>query len=103
MEIMCMSRRVSKTYKWWIEYEDGTRAMDLEMSQSAYTLGFSNEEIIDAMSDQLRSVSRVLPFWQEEHPSIQLAKSSIMDTGKWSRIQWSVSGTSAVEAARPDC
>ena len=96
---MYMSRRVSKTHKWWIEYEDGTRAMDLEMSQSAYTLGFSNEEIIDAMSDQLRSVSRVLPFWQEEHPSIQLAKSSIMDTGKWSRIQWSVSGTSAVEAA----
>ena len=94
-----MNRKVKSTYKWWIEYEDGSRAMDLEMSQSAYTLGFSNEKIIDAMADQLRTVSRVIPYWQEDHPSIQLTKSSIMDTGKWSTIQWSVSGTSAVEAA----
>ena len=99
MEIMFMKRNVKKTHKWWIEYEDGSRAMDLEMSQSAYTLGFSNEEIIDAMSDQLRQVSRVIPYWEEDHPTIQEAKNSICGSGKWSKIQWSVSGTSAVEAA----
>ena len=99
MEIMFMKRNIKKTHKWWIEYEDGTRAMDLEMSQSAYTLGFSNDEIIDAMADQLRQVSRVIPYWEEDHPTIQEAKNSICGSGKWSKIQWSVSGTSAVEAA----
>jgi len=63
-----MKRSVKRTHKWWIEYQDGTRAMDLEMSQSAYTLGFSNEEIIDDMADQLRTVSRVIPYWEEEQP-----------------------------------
>ena len=66
MEIMFMKRNVKKTHKWWIEYEDGSRSLDLEMSQSAYTLGFSNEKIINAMADQLRTVSRVIPYWQEE-------------------------------------
>ena len=94
-----MKRSVKRTHKWWIEYQDGTRAMDLEMSQSAYTLGFSNEEIIDDMADQLRQVSRVIPYWEEEHPTIKEASDSIQESGKWSRLQWSVSGTSAVEAA----
>ena len=96
---MSMKRNVKKTHKWWIEYTDGSRAMDLEMSQSAYTLGFSNEEIIDAMADQLKQVSRVIPYWEESNPVIEEAKNSICGSGKWSRVQWSVSGTSAVEAA----
>ena len=94
-----MNRNVKSTYKWWIEYEDGSRSLDLEMSQSAYTLGFSNEKIINAMADQLRTVSRVTPYWRESHPAIEEAKHSICGSGQWSRIQWSVSGTSAVEAA----
>lgn len=94
-----MHRNVKSTYKWWIEYEDGSRSLDLEMSQSAYTLGFSNEKIINAMADQLRTVSRVTPYWRESHPAIEEAKHSICGSGQWSTIQWSVSGTSAVEAA----
>ena len=96
---MFMNREVELTKKWWIYYKDGSRAMDLEMSQSAYTLGFSNEEIIDAMADQLRQVSRVIPYWEESNPAIEEAKNSICGSGQWSKIQWSVSGTSAVEAA----
>ena len=99
MEIISMKRNVKKTHKWWIEYTDGSRTIDLEMSQSAYTLGFSNEEIIDAMADQLKTVSRVIPYWEESNPAIEEAKHYIADSGKWSRVQWSVSGTSAVDAA----
>ena len=94
-----MHREVNLTKKWWIYYKDGSRTMDLEMSQSAYTLGFSNEEIIDAMSDQLRQVSRVIPYWEESNSAIEEAKISICVSGEWSKLQWSVSGTSAVEAA----
>jgi len=94
-----MHREVDLTKKWWIYYKDGSRTMDLEMSQSAYTLGFSNEEIIDAMADQLRQVSRVIPYWEESNPAIEEAKISICVSGEWSKLQWSVSGTSAVEAA----
>ena len=99
METILMHREVNLTKKWWIYYKDGSRAMDLEMSQSAYTLGFSNEEIIGAMADQLKQVSRVIPYWEESNPAIEEAKISICVSGEWSKLQWSVSGTSAVEAA----
>jgi adenosylmethionine-8-amino-7-oxononanoate aminotransferase len=99
MEILFLKKEVNLTKKWWIYYKDGSRTMDLEMSQSAYTLGFSNEEIIDAMADQLRQVSRVIPYWEESNSAIEEAKNSIGGSGEWSKLQWSVSGTSAVEAA----
>lgn len=94
-----MSKQVIKTDKYWIYYADGTRSLDLESSQSAYTLGFSNNEIIDAMSDQLKSVSRVIPFWEETHPAVNKCSNHIKSTGGWDHIYWSTSGTSAVECA----
>ena len=94
-----MTREVIKTDKYWIYYADGSRSMDLESSQSAYTLGFSNHEIIDAMADQLKSVSRILPFWEESHPAIDKCADHIKSTGDWDHIYWSTSGTSAVECA----
>lgn len=96
-----MSRQVVKTEKWWIEYADGKRSLDVETSQSAYTLGFSNHEIIDAMAEQLKSVSRIIPYWTESHPAIDKLKDFIFKSsdGNWANLKWSTSGTSAVEAA----
>jgi adenosylmethionine-8-amino-7-oxononanoate aminotransferase len=94
-----MSRQVVNTDKWWIYYADGSRSLDLESSQSAYTLGFSNHEIVDAMADQLKSVSRILPFWEESHPAIDKCADHIKSTGGWDYLYWSTSGTSAVECA----
>lgn len=96
-----MKREIIKTEKWWIHYGDGTKALDVEQSQSAYTLGFSNHEIIDAMADQLKSVSRVIPYWTEYHPEIEKVQDSIFNTSNdnWRGIKYSTSGTSAVEAA----
>lgn len=96
-----MSREVIKTEKWWIYYGDGSRALDIESSQSAYTLGFSNHEIADAIAEQLKSVSRVIPYWVEYHPEIEKLKNSVLGSAdnNWVDIKFSTSGTSAVEAA----
>lgn len=94
-----MPKEVIKTEKYWIYYADGTRSLDLECSQSAYTLGFSNHEIIDAMADQLKTVSRILPFWDEASPAISKCADHIKSTGNWDHLYWTTSGTSAVECA----
>lgn len=92
-------KEVVKTEKWWIHYKDGSRSLDLETSQSAYTLGFSNPEIIQSMYDQMSSVSRIIPYWLETTKEIQECKNFILSTGNWSKLNWSTSGTSAVECA----
>lgn len=96
-----MSREIVKTEKWWIHYSDGSKALDVECSQSAYTLGFSNHEIIDAMAEQLKSVSRVIPYWDESHPEIEKLRQSVYGSGNdnWRAMKFMTSGTSAVEAA----
>lgn len=94
-----MGKEVVKTEKYWIYYADGTRSLDLESGQGAYTLGFSNCEIIDAISNQLKTVSRIIPFWDEDHSAINKCAAHIKSTGNWDHLYWTTSGSSAVECA----
>lgn len=91
-------KRIVKTEKWWIHFADGTKSLDIESAQSAYTLGFSNPEILDRMDEVMRETCRVMPFWSETHDLIDKYERRIK--GKdWGLLKWTTSGSSAVECA----
>jgi len=52
-----LEKIVVKTEKYWVEYKDGKRILDMQSGNSAYILGYGNEEVIEAMNEQIRSVA----------------------------------------------
>ena len=48
-----LDKIVTKTDKYWIEYSDGNRLLDLQSGNSAYILGYGNREVMDALASEV--------------------------------------------------
>ena len=51
-----LDKIVTKTDKYWIEYSDGNRLLDLQSGNSAYTLGYGNKEVMDALASEVNFI-----------------------------------------------
>lgn len=65
----------------------------------AFTLGYSNKEIIDEIYEELMAVSRCQMPRCYTTDSIEEVSSWMCETGDWAGYAWSVTGTGAVECA----
>ena len=89
---------INKTEGHYLYTEKHGKLLDYTHS-IAFTLGYSNKEIIDSIYDELISVSRCQTARAQTTDSIEEVSSWICETGNWSGIAWSVTGTGAVECA----
>jgi adenosylmethionine-8-amino-7-oxononanoate aminotransferase len=64
-----------------------------------FTLGYSNEEIINNMSAQLLNTTRVHTPLGLTSNLVDEAESFICESGNWAGMAWAVTGTGAVENA----
>lgn len=65
----------------------------------AFTLGYSNKEIIDEIYDELMNISRCQVPRCYTTDSIEEVSSWLCETGDWAGYAWAVTGTGAVECA----
>ena len=47
-----LDKTVTKTEKYWVEYSDGTRLLDVQSGNSAYILGYGNKEILSSIDSR---------------------------------------------------
>ena len=90
--------KITKQEKYWI-YSDGGRSLDILAGGSAFTLGYCNNEIIDAMSDELKMISRCQSHLGYVSDSTKLASKTLCDLGGFDGLIYAVTGTGAVEVA----
>lgn len=88
---------VEKTEGHYV-YVEGKKLLDYTHS-IAFTLGYSNEEIIDGIASELRNVSRSQIPRGYTTESIEEVSTWLCETGDWAGYAWSVTGTGAVECA----
>tara|TARA_B100000614_G_scaffold245795_1_gene251198 strand:- start:895 stop:2130 length:1236 start_codon:yes stop_codon:yes gene_type:complete len=91
-----LDKIVTKTDKYWIEYSDGNRLLDLQSGNSAYTLGYGNREIMDALASEVNFIRG------NKGETCELSKKMVnlvCSTGNWDVLSWAISGSSAVESA----
>lgn len=102
MELTAKHNRVTKLTKtegYWIYDDAGNKQLDLSCGSFAYTLGYGNQEIINAISKSLSTVTRAhLPLGQTTD-DIQEMENLILSKGNFAGIVWALSGSGAVEAA----
>ena len=94
-----LEKIVVKTEKYWVEYKDGKRILDMHSGNSAYILGYGNEEVIEAMNEQIRSVAFVRGNRGGTAEICQEMAKLVCETGGFDVMSWAVTGSSAVEAA----
>lgn len=94
-----LEKIVVKTEGYWVEYKDGKRILDMQSGNSAYILGYGNEEVIEAMNEQIRSVAFVRGNRGETAEICQEMAQLVCETGGFDVMSWAVTGSSAVEAA----
>lgn len=88
---------VEKTEGHYV-YIKGQKLLDYTHSV-AFTLGYSNQEIIDGIADELRNISRAQIPRGHTTDSIEEVSTWLCETGNWAGYGWSVTGTGAVECA----
>ena len=90
-------KQVVKTDKYWIEYSNGFRHLDIQCGNAAYILGYNDQDVLDAIRNNevnfLRGNSG-----ESSELNDQLVK-LICDRGNWAGLGYAVSGSDAVEAA----
>lgn len=90
-------KQVIKTDKYWIKYSNGDRHLDIQCGNSAYILGYNDQDVLDAIRNNevnfLRGNSG-----ESSELNDQLVK-LICDRGNWAGLGYAVSGSDAVEAA----
>jgi adenosylmethionine-8-amino-7-oxononanoate aminotransferase len=90
------TKRVIGTCGYYVRYENSLN-IDIQSGNTAYTLGYANSEILDAIRsvevDFLRGNSGETTDANEELVRY------ICEKGNWKSVAWAVSGSDAVEAA----
>lgn len=89
--------KIEKTEKHHVHMKEG-KLLDYTYS-IAFTLGYSNKEIIDEIYNEMMSVSRCQSPRAQTTDSIEEVSSWLCETGDWAGYAWSVTGTGAVECA----
>ena len=91
-----LDKVVTKTDRYWIEYSDGTRLIDLQSGNSAYILGYGNKEVMGALAPEVNFVRGN----RGETSELCIKMTDLVcSTGTWDVLSWAISGSSAVEAA----
>lgn len=90
-------KNVVRTDKYWIEYSNGERHLDIHSGNAAYILGYNDEEVLDAMRQE--PVNFVRDNYGESSLSNEKLINFICKRGNWSGLAWAVSGSDAVESA----
>jgi adenosylmethionine-8-amino-7-oxononanoate aminotransferase len=89
--------KIEKTEKHHVHTKEG-KLLDYTYS-IAFTLGYSNKEIIDEIYNELMNISRCQSPRAQTTDSIEEVSSWLCETGDWAGYAWSVTGTGAVECA----
>ena len=90
---------VTKTYGHWVEMSDGKKYLDIQSGNSAFTLGYGNKEVIQAMADKINSVAFIRGNTGESDVDTQEMVHFVLSESKMSVMSWAIAGTSAVECA----
>ena len=90
-------RTVIETQGYWVETNLG-KHLDLYMGNSAYTWGYQDKELIDALSTAMK-VSFVRGRQGESCEMLDRVNSKLLALTGMHSILWTVSGSDAVEAA----
>jgi adenosylmethionine-8-amino-7-oxononanoate aminotransferase len=51
-----LDKIVTKTDGYWVEYSDGTRLLDVQSGNSAYILGYGNQEVLNSLNSDVNFV-----------------------------------------------
>jgi adenosylmethionine-8-amino-7-oxononanoate aminotransferase len=90
-------KQVIKTDKYWIEYSDGQRRLDIQCGNAAYVLGYNDQDILNAIRSSevnfLRGNSGESSALNDQLVEL------ICKRGNWAGLGYAVSGSDAVEAA----
>ena len=91
-----LDKIVTKTDGYWVEYSDGTRLLDVQSGNSAYILGYGNQEVLNSLNSDVNFVRG------NRGETCELAQEMVKhvcETGNWDVLSWAISGSSAVESA----
>lgn len=94
-----IEKKIVKTHGYWVETADGIKYLDIQSGNSAYTLGYNNEEIVEAIKNKLNTVSFLRGNTGETDDDTQELVKFILTESKMSALSWAISGSSAVECA----
>jgi adenosylmethionine-8-amino-7-oxononanoate aminotransferase len=90
-------KQVVRTNGYWIEYSNGERHLDVLSGNSAFMLGYNDQDILDAIRANpvhyLRGTTGESAQVNDELVEL------ICQEGNWASVAWAVSGSDAVEAA----
>jgi len=86
-----------KTKSYWI-LDEHESYIDITSGGFAFPFGYANEELIDSVSQEMRTVSKCMSNIGQTTDSVEKAEQFLKDNN-WSGIIWTVTGTGAVEAA----
>ena len=92
-----LKKQVVKTEKYWIEYSNGERHIDIQCGNAAYVLGYGDRDIIDAMYNG--DVNFLRGNTGESSKENDELVNLICSRGNWAGMSYAVSGSDAVEAA----
>lgn len=88
--------KIERTQQNHLYTTSGDKLLDYTYS-IAFTLGYSNDEIIEEIYNELKKVSRCQMPRGYTTDSIEEVADWLCETGNWSGYAWSVTGTGAVE------
>lgn len=90
-------KQVVKTEGYWIYYSDGSRCMDIQSGNSAFVLGYSDQEILTSIKNS--DIGFLRGNSGESCDDNDNLVQYICEKGNWESLAWAVSGSDAVEAA----
>jgi adenosylmethionine-8-amino-7-oxononanoate aminotransferase len=90
-------KNVIGTHKYWIEYSNGETHLDIQSGNTAYILGYGDDEILDDMRQT--KINFIRHNSGESCSENDELVNFICKTGNWDGLAWAVSGSDAVEAA----
>jgi len=94
-----IEKTIVKTYDYWVETSDGTKYLDIQSGNSAYMLGYNNQEVINAISDKLKTIAFLRGNTGETDKDTSELVSFILSESGMNALSWAISGSSAVECA----
>lgn len=90
-------KTVTRTHGYTVEYSNGESHVDIQCGNMAYILGYGNQPIADAVSNN--SVNFIRGNTGETAEPNDALVREICSSGNWAAVTWAVSGSDAVEAA----
>ena len=90
-------KTVTRTNGYTVEYSNGETHLDIQCGNMAYILGYGNQPIADAVTQN--SVNFIRGNTGETAEQNNALVQEICESGHWAAVTWAVSGSDAVEAA----